>query len=111
MLAGFEDKSAEAVCTFAFSDGPNKEVLLFQGRTAGDIVAPRGSREFGWDACFQPAGHTQTYGEMDKDVKNTISHRFRAVDKLRDYFVGITNSSIQGWCNWNLKMLLQVVIW
>lgn len=93
MLAGFDDKSAEAVCTFAFTDGPDKEVLLFQGRTAGDIVAPRGSREFGWDSCFQPTGHQQTYGEMDKALKNTISHRFRAVDKLREYFVSNSNST------------------
>lgn len=86
MLIGFEDKSAEAVCTYAFSDGPGKKVLLFQGRTAGDIVAPRGSRAFGWDPCFQPTGYAQTYGEMDSTLKNTISHRFRAIDKLREYF-------------------------
>ena len=33
MLAGFEDKSAQAVCTFAYCEGPGSEPILFQGRT------------------------------------------------------------------------------
>lgn len=33
LLAGFEDKSAQAVCTFAYCEGPGKDVLIFQGRT------------------------------------------------------------------------------
>lgn len=53
MLAGFEDKSATAVCTFAYSSGENDEVLLFQGKTEGQIVDPRGPRDFGLDPCFQ----------------------------------------------------------
>ena len=34
LLAGFEDKSAQAVCTFAYCEGPGKEPIVFQGRTA-----------------------------------------------------------------------------
>lgn len=33
MLDGFEDRTAEAVCTFAFCRGPGEEPILFQGRT------------------------------------------------------------------------------
>jgi len=33
MLVGFEDKSAQAVCTFAYSEGPGHEPIIFQGRT------------------------------------------------------------------------------
>jgi hypothetical protein len=33
MLAGFEDKSTQAVCTFAYSEGPGHEPIIFQGRT------------------------------------------------------------------------------
>lgn len=33
MLDSFDDRSAEAVCTFAFSNGPGEEPLIFQGRT------------------------------------------------------------------------------
>ena len=60
---------------------------MFQGRTAGDIVIPRGTKDFGWDPCFQPKGFTQTYAELPKEKKNEISHRFRALDKMREYFV------------------------
>ncbi|XP_058119795.1 inosine triphosphate pyrophosphatase [Anopheles ziemanni] len=86
LLEGWEDKSAQAVCTFAYASEPDGEVILFQGRTDGDIVYPRGSRDFGWDPIFQPKGFEQTYAELPKEKKNEISHRFRALDKLREYF-------------------------
>lgn len=86
LLAGFEDKSATAVCTFAFADESEK-VILFKGETEGTIVSPRGTNLFGWDSCFQPNGYSQTYAEMPKSLKNEMSHRNKAVIKLRDYFV------------------------
>ncbi|XP_030749643.1 inosine triphosphate pyrophosphatase [Sitophilus oryzae] len=87
MLAGFDDKTAEAVCTFGYYSGQeNAEVILFQGRTQGTIVSPRGPRDFGWDPCFEPLGFNTTYAEMPKEEKNKISHRFKALDKLRDHF-------------------------
>lgn len=39
----------------------------------------------GWDPCFQPAGFNQTYAEMPKETKNTISHRYKAIEELRNY--------------------------
>ncbi|KAM9683000.1 inosine triphosphate pyrophosphatase isoform 2-T2 [Dama dama] len=61
LLEGFQDKSAYALCTFAFSTGdPNEPIRLFKGRTMGRIVVPRGCRDFGWDPCFQPDGYEQT---------------------------------------------------
>ena len=88
MLTGWEDKSAYALCTFAFSmGGPDDEVMLFRGTTDGKIVEPRGPRTFGWDPCFEPDGFKQTYAEMDKDTKNSISHRGRSLQKMQEYFV------------------------
>jgi len=87
LLAGFEDKTAETVCTFAYHPGEEQgSVLLFQGRTEGVIVPPRGPRDFGFDSCFQPKGYEVTYAEMTKSDKNKISHRFKALDKVREYF-------------------------
>lgn len=86
LLDGWEDKSAEAVCTFAYTDNENEKVILFQGRTEGDIVFPRGSRDFGWDPIFQPKNFDKTYAELDKEEKNKISHRYKALDKLRQHF-------------------------
>uniref|UniRef100_A0A1E1X010 Inosine triphosphate pyrophosphatase n=1 Tax=Amblyomma aureolatum TaxID=187763 RepID=A0A1E1X010_9ACAR len=87
MLAGFDDKSAEAVCTLALSEAAGGPVRLFHGRTRGTVVAPRGSNNFGWDACFEPEGHARTYAEMGADEKNAISHRHRAVRALREFLL------------------------
>lgn len=87
LLAAYEDKTAQAVCTFAYHPGNSEgEVVLFEGRTEGEIVAPRGSRDFGWDPCFQPVGYNQTYAEMPKIEKNKISHRYKALNSLQEYF-------------------------
>eukprot|EP00887_Chlorella_sp_A99_P005129 scaffold25.g5129.t1 len=61
--------------TFAYTPGPEFEPVVFVGRTAGRVVPARGPPEFGWDPIFQPDGFQETYAEMDKAVKNTISHR------------------------------------
>lgn len=85
LLAGFEDKSAYALCTFAYSEGPGCEVRLFHGRTEGTVVAPRGTNNFGWDSCFQPESEDKTYAEMSSDAKNRISHRHRSLQALRQF--------------------------
>ncbi|KAI8816968.1 inosine triphosphate pyrophosphatase [Fimicolochytrium jonesii] len=84
MLAGFEDKSADAVCTFAYCE-PGQEPVIFEGRTRGRIVPARGPTDFGWDAVFQPDGFEETYAELRKEVKNTISHRYRALQKVVEF--------------------------
>ncbi|KAI8900421.1 inosine triphosphate pyrophosphatase [Globomyces pollinis-pini] len=85
MVHSFDDKSAFALCTFAYCEGPGKDVILFEGRTDGTIVPPKGPNSFGWDPVFQPSGFTETYAEMPKELKNTISHRFKAVEKLKAF--------------------------
>lgn len=85
MLYKFENKGAHAICTFGYCEGPNSEVKLFQGKTKGNIVDSRGPTNFGWDSIFEPEGFDKTYAELDKSVKNSISHRFKALDKLRDF--------------------------
>ncbi|RPA83834.1 Ham1-like protein [Ascobolus immersus RN42] len=85
MLAGFEDKSAEAVCTFAYSAGPGQEVKIFQGRTDGRIVPARGPANFGWDPIFEEKASGMTYAEMEKDQKNKCSHRGKALVKVREF--------------------------
>lgn len=85
LLAAYEDKSAYALCIFSLALGPDSEPVSFSGRTEGKIVPPRGSNDFGWDPVFQPDGYEKTYAEMLKEEKNSISHRRRALDKLRDH--------------------------
>ena len=92
MLSSFDDKSAYALCTFAyFSGNADDQVQLFKGRTDGQIVSPRGPPDFGWDPCFQPVGFDDTYAEMNKECKNSISHRSRALHALKEFFHSQTN--------------------
>lgn len=46
---------------------------------------PRGKRDFGWDPVFQPDGFELTYAELDASVKNSISHRGRALEKVKSF--------------------------
>jgi inosine triphosphate pyrophosphatase len=56
---------------------------LFIGRCDGEIVYPRGENLFGWDPVFQPVGYEETYASLDPKEKNKISHRARALEKLK----------------------------
>lgn len=88
LLDGFDDRSAYAQCVFALCAGPGRPVRVFVGRTPGRIVPPRGPEDFGWDPVFEPdEGGGKTYAEMDKAKKNAISHRGRALAKLRAFLV------------------------
>ncbi|KAL4512450.1 hypothetical protein ABPG72_005452 [Tetrahymena utriculariae] len=86
ILAGFEDKTGYAQCIITYMSEELKEPVCFVGRTPGTIVEPRGPQNFGWDPIFQPDGYDQTYAELPKEEKNKISHRFRAIDKMVEYF-------------------------
>ncbi|SHO79013.1 Similar to S.cerevisiae protein HAM1 (Nucleoside triphosphate pyrophosphohydrolase) [Malassezia sympodialis ATCC 42132] len=85
LLAGFDDKGATAICTFAYCEGPGFEPVLFEGKTLGHIVPPRGPTDFGWDPVFEVDGHGKTFAEMDKSEKNAVSHRFRALSQFQSF--------------------------
>jgi XTP/dITP diphosphohydrolase len=75
-------RDAHFVCALAvvWPDGRSE---WFEGRVDGTLVwPPRGDRGFGYDPMFQPAGHDQTFGEMDPEEKHRISHRAAAFRKL-----------------------------
>jgi XTP/dITP diphosphohydrolase len=64
---------------------PNGEEMVTTGKVYGAIVwPPRGSRGFGYDPIFMPDGHRETFGEMDPSLKNELSHRMRAFEKLME---------------------------
>jgi inosine triphosphate pyrophosphatase len=88
MLDGFDDRSGYAQTIVAYSPGPGFEVEVFEGRTDGKIVRPRGPLDFGWDPIFEPdEGDGKTYAEMTKAFKNSISHRGRSFEKARKYLM------------------------
>ncbi len=61
----------------------NGKEYLFEGRADGEILTERrGAAGFGYDPIFCPDGYSQSFAEMDSLVKNTLSHRGHAVQKL-----------------------------
>ena len=63
-----------------------KKKYLFMGAVKGKLIEEtRGDTGFGYDPIFIPEGYTETFAEMSIDVKNTISHRAKAVEKLKAF--------------------------
>ena len=76
--------SASPVC---YSDEFESQTQLFEGACEGKIIfEPHGQNGFGYDPLFVPNGFEQTFAELGEEVKNKLSHRARALEKLKVYF-------------------------
>lgn len=97
LLAAYQDKTAHAACHIGYAwidDGNSRtaaaevEVRVVEGTVEGSIVparAPPGAPVFGWDPVFEPHGEGGlTYAEMDPQRKNSMSHRARAFNALKE---------------------------
>jgi XTP/dITP diphosphohydrolase len=80
-----EQRSARFRCVLALAR--NGDVLgIFEGIVEGQIAdRPRGSHGFGYDPIFVPNGFQQTFGQLRPAEKNQLSHRARALKKLRAF--------------------------
>jgi len=73
---GDRERRARFVCVIALAEPSTGELLTFEGRVEGRIARePRGTGGFGYDPVFIPEGHTQTFGELPDEIKQSISHR------------------------------------
>jgi len=64
----------------------NGNEMLFEGIVDGEILhQPIGQLGFGYDPIFRPEGFSTSFAEMDLVLKNSISHRGRAFEKLIHY--------------------------
>ena len=62
----------------------------FEGIVNGTIAHERhGSEGFGYDPIFVPDGYDKSFAELGNEVKNTISHRARAVAKLAEFLANL----------------------
>ena len=65
-----------------------KEIHQFEGIVEGEIIRERrGGEGFGYDPIFQPDGYDKTFAELGMGIKNHISHRARAVQKLAEFLL------------------------
>ncbi|MBO7146293.1 MAG: RdgB/HAM1 family non-canonical purine NTP pyrophosphatase [Lentisphaeria bacterium] len=82
MMKGKTNRRARFVCvmSLAYRGTPVKS---FRGEVNGEIIfEPRGSHGFGYDPVFVPDGYTQTFGELGSEIKEKISHRANALEKI-----------------------------
>jgi XTP/dITP diphosphohydrolase len=79
-----KDRGAKFVCVMVLIMGQSK-VVKVRGEIEGSILRePRGDNNFGYDPLFYVKELGKTFAEMSLEEKNTVSHRGRALEKLRE---------------------------
>jgi XTP/dITP diphosphohydrolase len=82
-----EPGGASPVC---LADEAELQTELFEGVCEGRIVfAPQGQGGFGYDPLFMPSGYGETFGQLPEEIKNGLSHRARALAKLKAWLQGL----------------------
>lgn len=77
-----EERKAKFICAIALIINDNKTVKV-QGEIEGRIIdKERGSNGFGYDPLFYIPEYKMTFAEMDSELKNSISHRAKALKKI-----------------------------
>ena len=79
-----ENRTANFTAVLCLYDGD--ESIFFEGKCFGKIIdKEKGKGGFGYDPIFVPEGYDRTFAELPEDIKNRISHRALAVQKLIEY--------------------------
>ena len=66
---------------------PSGKTFEFLGKVFGKVsFPPRGKKGFGYDPIFIPKGRIKTFAELKPEIKNKISHRYKAFKKIKKYF-------------------------
>lgn len=87
-MVGKVDRRARFRCTMVLARGGVEEAY-FEGAVEGDLLdAVRGDGGFGYDPVFVPDGYAETFAELPGAVKNSLSHRGRALAKAVEWLVG-----------------------
>ena len=83
-LAGAESRAANFTCAIALVDPEGREHSV-EGRCYGTIaLKPSGAEGFGYDPLFVPDGYSRSFAELSAAEKDAISHRGRALSKIRN---------------------------
>ena len=90
---GSENRKARFVCAIAIASADGEVLNVSEGICEGTITfAPRGESGFGYDPLFVPDGYGETFAELADEVKNQISHRARALMKVRSFLNNVNNT-------------------
>ena len=88
-----DQRSARFRCVLALAES-GRILGVFEGVVAGTIIElPRGRNGFGYDPIFLPKGLDHTFGELAPAEKDRLSHRARALEKLRPFLNAAARSS------------------
>lgn len=72
----------------------DKKIYVVEGECKGTISYDfKGSEAFGYDPIFIPEGYDKTFGELGPDIKDKISHRAKALEKLKETLIDILNEN------------------
>jgi XTP/dITP diphosphohydrolase len=83
-LQGIEHRSARYVCAICIYY-PDGNYLVTEGTVEGIIIdTPKGENGFGYDPYFYIEEFKKTFAEVPLELKNTISHRARAIAKMKE---------------------------
>ena len=81
-----EKKNRKAQFRTAISLIIDEKEYLFEGIIKGEIgTIKKGDSGFGYDPIFVPEGYNETFAELGSDIKNKISHRALAINKLCEF--------------------------
>jgi XTP/dITP diphosphohydrolase len=81
-MEGKTNRNARFVCCLCLIK-PGEALDFFEGECKGSILTKaNGSGGFGYDPVFLPDGHSRSFGEMDEEEKNVLSHRGRAIKNM-----------------------------
>ncbi|SHE62429.1 dITPase [Marinitoga hydrogenitolerans DSM 16785] len=91
----FEKRLARFVCAATYYNPKNNILFSVEGEIKGKIsYSILGKSGFGYDPIFIPEGETLTFGQLGQDIKNRISHRKRAFQKLFSILLNIPKLEI-----------------
>ncbi len=83
-LKGIENRNAKYVCAICIYY-PDDKYLVTKGEVDGKIIdTPRGENGFGYDPYFYIEEFQKTFAEVELEKKNTISHRAKAIRKMKE---------------------------
>ena len=82
LMAGITKRSASFIAVLALTR-PDGQCIISRGELLGQIIdSPRGDQGFGYDPIFQPTGFDITTAQMSPEMKDSISHRGKALAQI-----------------------------